>query len=415
MHHGEFSLIVIQLCAALLLLTAARHYTRHSPLPGEVWVLLAGIGYGIAGRLSGSEFLPRLDLSPDVVLFVLLPLLIFASGRLINPDALRTEALPIGLYAVAGVVATTFLVGVPVAYILDIGLLHGLLFGAAIAATDPVAVGAIFHRFHLPEKLELMVEGESLFNDGTTVVLFQLLASLAIAGAAFDALDTGVTFLWAVLGAFPLGWVLGWISSQILRVWHEHHPFFPVTMTMVLALLSFVVAEHFLHLSGVIAVLVAAMTFVQYHRQNRAQLQDPQKHQDDARIFDSFWEYIAIVANGFLFFALGAETGAHPYGLTLGSALLTVVVLMASRSVVIYLGGGMLAAVGRRLPWSWLAILNLGGLRGAVSAALILTIAHDYPHREIFLCLAFTLITASLIIQPLAMHFYLKQTKLAVA
>ena len=316
--------------------------------------------------------------------------------------------MPIGLYAVVGVLSSTFLIGLPLSYVLDIPILHGLFFGAALAATDPVAVGAIFHRFKMPEKLELIVEGESLFNDGTTVVLFQLLAGLVLAGAVFNFSETGMTFGWAVLAAFPLGLALGWMAAKILRLWHEYHPFFPVTMTIVLALFAFTLAEHFLHISGVITVLMASIAFVRTH----CQCKDFSKAPEDSKTFNSFWEYIAILSNGFLFFVLGAEAGSHPYGLTFIQVLIATTLMFGARSLVVYFGGTVLKNLKHELPTPWLHILNIGGLKGAVSAALILTIPHDYAYRETFLCLAFTLIVISLVFQPIAMHYYLKKAKL---
>lgn len=178
-------------------------------------------------------------------------------------------------------------------------------------------------------------------------------------------------------------------------------------MTIVLALFAYVLAEHFLHISGVITVLIASITFVRNHCQCGSE-----KGHEDAKTFNSFWEYIAILANGFLFFVLGAQTGSHVFGLTFSAVVLSILVLWASRSIVIYTGGGLLKLLDHKLPLSWLHVLNIGGLRGAVSAALILTLPHDYVHRETFLCLGFTLVAASLILQPIAMQLYLKKAKL---
>ncbi len=407
MHDNSFITAIIYLCLGLLFLTAVRHYSRNSFFPAEIWLLVSGMMYGTFARITEYAYLPKINLSPDLVLFGLLPLLIFASGRLIKPQTLKEESVPVGLYAVGGVIATACLTGLPLSYVLDLPLLHAMLFGSAFAATDPIAVGAIFKRFKMPEKLDLIVEGESLFNDGTTVVLFHLMAALAIWGVGFNLQESGLTFVWAVLAAFPLGWLLGWIAAKILVLWHEYHPFFPVTMTIVLALFAYVLAEHFLHISGVITVLIASITFVRNHCQCGSE-----KGHEDAKTFNSFWEYIAILANGFLFFVLGAQTGSHVFGLTFSAVVLSILVLWASRSIVIYTGGGLLKLLDHKLPLSWLHVLNIGGLRGAVSAALILTLPHDYVHRETFLCLGFTLVAASLILQPIAMQLYLKKARL---
>lgn len=404
----SISIMVIQISFCLLLFTAIRHYTRKSLLPAEAWILIAGVVYGAAGRYTEAKWLPFISLSPEVVFFILLPLLIFASGRLIHTDILKLEAVPIGFYAVVGVIATAFIIAWPMAYILDIPVLHGLLLGSAVAATDPVAVGSIFQRFKMPEKLALIVEGESLFNDGTTVVLFHLVSSLTLTGVAFSLSHTGLSFVWSIAGAFLLGMGMGWVVARILKTWHDHHTFVPVTLTLILALCTFLVAEDVFHVSGVVAVLMAAIVFVRKHHLRG----EDEKVSEHAKLFGSLWDYISVLANSFLFFALGVETGAHTFNVTLLSVFSAIFVMLVSRSLVIYLGGGALRLFGRRLPLAWQNILNVGGLRGAVSAALILMIPHDYPYRETFLCLAFAMISFSLIFQPVVMQAYLKKTDL---
>lgn len=359
----SITIMVIQVSLCLLLFTAIRHYTRKSLLPAEAWILIAGALYGAASRYTEAKWLPFISLTPDVVFFILLPLLIFASGRLIDTDILKFEAVPIGLYAIVGVIATAFIIALPMAYVLDIPVLHGLLLGSAVAATGPVAVGSIFQRFKMPEKLALIVEGESLFNDGTTVVLFHLISSLTLTGAAFSLSHTGLNFAWSIAGAFLLGMGLGWIVAKLLETWHDHHTFVPVTLTLILALTTFLLAEDFFHVSGVVTVLMAAIVFVRKHHLRG----EDEKVSEHAKLFGSLWDYISLLANSFLFFALGVETGAHPFNVTLLSIFAAIFVMLASRSLVIYLGGLLLRLFGHGLPLAWQNILNVGGAsRGSV-------------------------------------------------
>ena len=192
-------------------------------------------------------------------------MLIFSSGRLINTDILKFEAVPISFYAVIGVILTTFIIAYPLAYVLDIPLLYSLLLGSAVPATDPVAVGSIFQRFKIPEKLALIVEGDSLFNDGTTVVLFHLISSLVLIGATFSLAETGAIFVWPIAGAFILGMGTGRAIAWLLEVWHDHHTFVPVTLTLILALLTYLLAEDYFYVSGVVTVLMAAIVFLRKH------------------------------------------------------------------------------------------------------------------------------------------------------
>jgi monovalent cation:H+ antiporter, CPA1 family len=404
----SITIVIIQLSLCLLLFTIIRHYARKSILPAEAWILLSGVLYGITSRYTDVQWIPTINLAPEIVFFLFLPLLIFASGRLVNTSILKFEAVPIGFYAVFGVISSAFIIAVPIAYTLGIPVMHGLILGSALAATDPVAIGSIFQRFKMPEKLSLIVEGESLFNDGTTVVLFHLISSLVLTHSTFSLVQTGLSFVWSIAGAFILGMGLGWIMATLLKVWHDHHIFVPVTLTFVLALTVFLLAEEFFHVSGVVAVLLAAIIFVQKHHLRG---KDEGKN-ENAKLFGTIWDYISVLANSFLFFALGTETGAHPFNVTLVSVIVAIFVMLTSRSLVIYFGAFILRLMKHPLPFSWQNVLNFGGLRGAVSAALILMVPHDYVYREAFLCLAFAMIFFTLVFQPLLMQVYLKKALL---
>lgn len=167
-------------CLLLMLLTGIAHYSRRSRLPAEAWTLIIGLGAGLTAKFTAFDLIPYALFSLGVILVGILPLLIFASGRKIRPAVLKADALEISYLALPGVVLTAVLFGWSMSWILDIPLLPGLVLGAAIGASDPAAVVSIFQRFGLPERLNLIVEGESLFNDGTTVVVFSVITGLAL-------------------------------------------------------------------------------------------------------------------------------------------------------------------------------------------------------------------------------------------
>ena len=178
---------------------------------------MVGIAYGLTKKEARLHSFPDFALDPNAILFFFLPLLIYASGRHINVGAMRTRSGAIFLYALPGVILTSFLIGYPVSWILDIPLLRGMLFGAAIGATDPIAVGAIFQRFGLNKELDMLVEGESLFNDGTTVVLFTLISALVLTNASFEFGGALGKFVYAVGLSVPIGLACGWIASKMLH------------------------------------------------------------------------------------------------------------------------------------------------------------------------------------------------------
>ncbi len=400
---SSFLQLIITFCILLSLFTCIKHYARGSRLPSEAWILLAGIAYGLTKRMGEFEAWPQLILNADSILFFFLPLLIFASGRHLNLRIMRSRSDAIFLFAIPGVILTTFLIGIPVALTLDIPLGHGLLFGAAIGATDPIAIGAIFKQFSIPEELNMLVEGESLFNDGTTVVLFSLISAIVLSGSPFSLGNAFLSFLYSVGVAIPMGLSAGWLGVKVLASWREDNMFFTASMGLIVALLVFAIGEHFLHISGVIAVLMAAIVMNNSIR----------KQEDDEKttLLNSFWDYMSEVLNGFMFFMLGVATGLHEFDTPFLALIAGVIAMLTARAIVIY-GGGMLLRFRMPLPSLWQHILMLGGLRGAVSAALILLIPNDYPHRDDFLCLAFLLIVFSLIFQPPAMQQLLERNKM---
>ncbi len=414
--HENFTMVVIalvSLCCLLILFSLVRHYTKKSLMPADAWILIIGIIYGITIKEFNLESLPKFELHPEFIILLLLPLLIFASGRLIDLQSLKSESVPIGFFAIIGVIATSFMIGAPIAWILNIPLLNGLLIGAAAGATDPAAVAAIFHRFNIPERLSLMVEGESLFNDGTTVVLFTLISSLLFGNEMFHAYESLGLFAWAIFGALPLGGVIGWLGAKLLIIWKEKNVFFQVSMTFVVTYTAFLLAEEVLHVSGVISILLAAIIFFKTWNKSSVEADDQEQVMKDEYVVSQFWDYIALLINGVLFFSLGAATGQHDFlEVPTIAVIVGLVSLIVSRCILIYGGNGVLALVKKNVSFPWQNILIFGGLRGAVTVALILMIPHDYEYRGIFLCIAFAMIAFTLIIQPILMKLYLKKAEL---
>lgn len=404
---SHFILIsLVSFCSLLALFAFCHHYTKRSLIPSDAWILIAGLFYGIALKEFGITGLPRFNLEPQIIILVILPLLIFASGRLIELSELKSSALPIGFFSTVGVVATSFLIGAPIAWILDIPLLHGLLIGAAAGATDPAAVASIFHHFNIPNRLALIVEGESLFNDGTTVVFFGLISALIFSGQIFDPLNSLGAFVIAIVAAIPLGALFGCLGAKLLNHWQEPQLTFDLSISLIVTYAAFLIAEDIFHISGVITVLITAITFCRYRKPAHKE-----KNSDNIRNSDHFWEYISMIANGVLFFSLGATAGLHDFSeVPTIAVIVSVVSLIIARCLLVYGGNVFLMAVKQKLAMQWQHVLVLGGLRGAVSAALILMIPHDYAHRGTFLCLIVAMIIFTLIIQPTLLKYYLRKS-----
>ena len=183
------------------------------------------------------------DKLPELILLVFLPILIFESGRKLKLREIRSEIIPIAFFAVVGVVATIFIVAIGITAVLHTNLMDGILFGSIVASTDAVAVAIIFKRFTIPKRLNLIIEGESLFNDATSLVAFNLIVGIMFSNETFSFVGTSLSFLWSMIGAVALGSVLGYVGGKILNRWQgdEHVNF---TFSIALAIGGFLIADQ---------------------------------------------------------------------------------------------------------------------------------------------------------------------------
>lgn len=396
-------------CVFLLGISAIEHYFRNSVIPSICWIMLAGIAYGAATRAPALH-LPRLHLAPDIVLFVFLPILIFDSSRKLEWTELKSVGVEAGVFASVGVIASMVLIGLSVAWIARIPLLDALLFGAVISATDPVAVAAIFDRFEFPEKLRTLIEGESLLNDGTAVILFTALSMAVFESTGISVGPLTFKLVLATGGGILLGCAFGYAGGMLGRYWHElHDRFIGALLPLITIYAAFVVAEHFLHVSGVITVMAGTLMLTKIHYAAGHARREARSADE---FFNQFWEFSGMLANVALFFLLGNEIGVHAFTLQWRLVPVFILILLASRSIVVYLLSGTLRAAHRKIPLSWQHVLNIGGLKGALSIALILLLPSDYVYRELFLCTTFVLIMFTLIGNSLGMRWYLKKTDL---
>jgi CPA1 family monovalent cation:H+ antiporter len=391
-------------CLFLLGIAAIEHYFRKSVLPAICWVLLAGIVYGVAKRLAPN--LPAIWLNPSVILFVFLPLLVFDSSRKLKWKQLKAVGLEAGGLATVGVITSMFLMGLPFAVMANIPVIHGLLFGVVLSATDPVAVTAVFERFPFPERLRTLIEGEALLNDGTVVVVYALLAESALNGHSFTLEEGFLGFLPAVLGAVLTGLVFGVTGSWLIKSWHVlHDRFLGALLPLITVYLAFGITQYFLEWSGVIAVMTATLVLASLRRRKETDSNDSRVD----RFFDYFWDFLNDLINAVLFFLLGAEMAILQFDLPIWILPAALVVMLIARAATVYGGAGLLRITGRKQPWSWQHVLNLAGLRGALAVALILMLPRTYAYRQLFLCTAFVMILFTLIVNTLVMQAYLKR------
>ena len=214
--HMEITLILGYVCTFLFIICATIHYSKNSSIHFATWILLIGVIYGAIRHYLKVDLL-QIGIRPDIVFYILLPVLIFESAQNIKFQKLREVSIEIMLFATVGMLTTAALVAVLLAWILKAPIIDMLLFGIIIAATDPVAVLAIFKRYTLPEKLKLMIEGESLLNDGTVLILYSILVALVIDNSPFAFGKSILQIMWAFGGSMLLGAFAGLVTARILQ------------------------------------------------------------------------------------------------------------------------------------------------------------------------------------------------------
>ncbi len=410
MAEGEL-LVTFMLSISLLLIiiSAVRRYTSNFIIPGVTILMFLGAILAAAPIIGFEvdEFYNFIEGLPEIILLVIIPILIFESGRKLKIGRIKKEAIPIGFFAIIGVVLTIIIIGIAVNGVFQIPLIDALLLGAILAATDPVAVGVIFKKFPIPHKLNIIIEGESLFNDATGVISFNVIRGIIFSGVAFSLLDASISFIWSMIGAIALGTAIGWVGGKVLDKWKADE-YVDFTFSLGLAISGYIVADHFLHVSGVVTTLFTALLLITKHKEISTGVR---------KLFHKYWDYLGFVTNSILFFLIGIPLLAVGTAESIGFPLILFIVapfaiMMMSRAVVVYGGSTFLRIFRVKIPVKWQNVLTLGGIRGGMTVALVLSLSSEYEFRDLFISLIIPLIAINLLVNPILLNQYLKKSKL---
>jgi monovalent cation:H+ antiporter, CPA1 family len=409
MAEGGFLLVSLMLGFSVLLviISAVHRYTRNIIIPGVAILMFLGATLAVVPILTHEveNFYSVIERTPEIILYVIIPILIFESGRKLSIKQIKNEAIPIGFFSIIGVIITILIIGIAVTTIFQIPVIDGLLFGTILAATDPVAVGIIFKKFPIPHRLNLIIEGESLFNDATGLISFNVVKGIIFSGVAFSLLDTSISFIWTMVGAIAFGTGLGWVGGKILNKWKADE-YVDFTFSLGLAIGGYIVADHYLHVSGVVTTLFTAILIVTIHKEISTGVR---------KLFHKYWDYIGFITNSVLFFLIGIplisvesyESASVPLILIL---VIPFAIMMLSRAVVVYGGSTFLRIFRVKIPLKWQNVLTLGGLRGGVAVALALSIPAAYEFKDLFISLVVPLIAINLVVNPILLNWYLKKS-----
>ncbi|MFQ5654243.1 MAG: Na+/H+ antiporter [Planctomycetota bacterium] len=380
----------------LLIAVAVALLSKRLRSPYTIGLVLMGIVVGVfrdqTDLFSGEG---HFELTREVILLVFLPPLLFEGAMNIQFRSLREGAPIITTMAILGTLGSVLLIGGAARWLIGWDWDIALLFGVIASPTDPVSVLAIFREQGVEKRLSVMVEGESLFNDGLSVVLYGLLL-VGIEGGweGVGAVPAILTLGRMVLFGAAIGIALGLLTNRILERIDDH--LIEVLISVVLAYGSYLLAEH-LHCSGVIAVVFSGLLMGNVGR--RASMSPT-----TLVTINLAWEVVAFLANSLVFLAMGL---ALLPGLLLRNALPVVALFLASvvaRSLVTYGLGGLDHMLRGRYPWRWLHVLNWGGLKGTIPVALALGlsgVAELSGELEELQALVFGVVLLSLLAQGL--------------
>jgi CPA1 family monovalent cation:H+ antiporter len=341
-------------------------------------------------------------LTPDVILIMFLPALVFEGSVKLDVRELLRNFVPLLLLANAGVLIAAFVTGYLVHWLLGLPVFTALLFGSIISATDPISVLAIFKDLKVDKRLSLIMEAESLLNDGTAVVLFGILSGAAVAEKLSVQRGMEQYFL-TVVGGAVLGTALGYLASRITETVDDAQ--IEITLTTILAYGGYVLAYH-LHLSGVIATASAGLMLGSFGAKRGMS--------DRTRTaMQSFWEYISFVMSSLVFLLIGLEI--HLRGLLQNwiSVALVICAVLLGRALSVYLLIPLSNRFAVRIPLRWQHVAVWGGLRGALALALALSLGSTFPYRDQILNLTFGVVIFSILAQGLTIRPLSRILKLA--
>ena len=397
----EIDLLVVFMIAA----GVGIFVTKVGRFPYTIALLIAGFGISVIQAATGVQLFP-FRLSHDLILLVLLPPLLFEGAATTDINSFRANLVPILAMAVPGLVVSVLALGFIGRFAFGFEILISLLFAAMILPTDPVSVLALFKELGAPERLATLVEGESLLNDGVGVVVFSALLAIAEtaqqSGTPAAELLTpsriGSTVLDIAIssgGGVLVGLVAGYAVYRVMVNLDEHMT--EIVLTLILTYGSFLLAEHYFHVSGVIATVVAGLFIgnrgAEFAMGPRTKLS----------VFNTL-ETAAFIVNTFIFVAIGATTPVRSLVEYAGPILIAIPLVLLARAAAVY----PLTAIANRfsardVPRNYQHVMLWGGLHGSIPIALVLGLPPGFEPGEQLRAMVFGVAAFSLVVQGLTM------------
>jgi CPA1 family monovalent cation:H+ antiporter len=388
MSASQLGLILVVACVVAIV-------SRRLRLPYSVGLVAAGVCLALLGRSL------NLAVTPEFIYSVLLPPLIFEAALQLKWRPFRRDLPVTATLAFPGVLLTGAIIAAGMHLMAGWGWLGSMLFGALIAATDPVSVVAAFKEMRVEPRLSLLVESESLLNDGAAAVAFAILVSVA-QGAGIHGGAVAGSLLWMVFGGAAVGALVAGAALLVAGRTDDH--LVEITLTTIAAYGSFLLAEHF-HMSGILAALAAGLVVgnvgwsgwmgCSISASGRGHL-------------IAFWEYAAFLANSLVFILIGVHEAGQANRLLTPAAALAIGLVLVGRIAAVYPLCALFARSPLNIDMRHQHVLVWGGLRGALALALALAIPDSVPEKSVIIIAAFAVVAFSIFAQGLTMPWLIR-------
>jgi Na+/H+ antiporter len=407
---GHLELWILGLLVAVAGLVLLANYFR---VPYPIFLVIGGLA------LSLIPAVPNIELPPDLILLIFLPPLLYSSAFFSSTRDLKANLWPISSLAIGLVLLTTFTVAAVGHWVVGLPWAAAFVLGAVVSPTDPVAASTIAGRLGAPRRIVTILEGESLINDGSALVLYQVARGAVVYGT-FSLFDTGLEFLLYGAGGVAIGLLVGWVISRVRQ--RVEDSLVEITISLFTPYAAYVPAEE-IGASGVLAAVAAGLYLGWYSPGMTAPLNRLEAF--------TVWEVLPFLLNSILFILIGLQlpnilgglSGEYSMMVVLLYALLVSLTVIGTRLVwtfpTAYLPGLLLHRLRRRdysyPPWRHVAVVGYTGMRGAVSLAAALSIpltiqdGSAFPERDLILFLTFCVILVTLVPQGLSLPFIIRR------